>query len=50
MQPVTHYAKSGDVSIAYQVFGEGLINLVIVPGLMPSGVVLGFGATRSPVG
>jgi pimeloyl-ACP methyl ester carboxylesterase len=34
MQPVTHYAKSGDVSIAYQVFGEGSINLVFVPGFV----------------
>ncbi|MGA2818559.1 MAG: alpha/beta fold hydrolase [Xanthobacteraceae bacterium] len=34
MQPVTHYAKSGDVSIAYQVFGEGPINLAVVPGFV----------------
>ena len=34
MQPITHYAKSGDVSIAYQVFGEGPINLVVVPGFV----------------
>jgi hypothetical protein len=26
MQPDTRYAKSGDVHIAYQVFGEGPIN------------------------
>jgi class 3 adenylate cyclase len=32
MQPVTQYAKSGDVSIAYQVVGDGPIDLVIVPG------------------
>jgi class 3 adenylate cyclase/esterase/lipase len=31
MQPVTRYAKSGDVHVAYQVFGEGLIDLVIAP-------------------
>jgi pimeloyl-ACP methyl ester carboxylesterase len=31
MQPVTHYAKSGDVHIAYQVFGEGAIDLVFAP-------------------
>jgi len=31
MQPVTRYAKSGDVHIAYQVFGEGAVNLVIAP-------------------
>ena len=34
MQPVTQYAKSGDVHIAYQVFGEGAINLVMVPGFV----------------
>ena len=26
------YARSGDVSIAYQVTGEGPIDLVLVPG------------------
>src|SRR5580658_1076005 len=31
MQPVTRYAKSGDVHIAYQVFGEGPVNLVLAP-------------------
>ncbi len=31
MHPV-RYAKSGDVSIAYQCFGDGPTNLVIVPG------------------
>jgi class 3 adenylate cyclase/esterase/lipase len=31
MQPETRYAKSGDVSIAYQVFGEGSLNLVLAP-------------------
>jgi pimeloyl-ACP methyl ester carboxylesterase/class 3 adenylate cyclase len=30
--PPTHYAKSGDVSIAYQAFGDGPIDLVLVPG------------------
>jgi class 3 adenylate cyclase len=34
MQPDTRYAKSGDVHIAYQVFGEGPVNLVIVPGFV----------------
>jgi len=34
MQPVTRYAKSGDVSVAYQVFGEGPINLIVVPGFV----------------
>jgi pimeloyl-ACP methyl ester carboxylesterase/class 3 adenylate cyclase len=28
----TRYAKSGDVNIAYQVFGGGAVNLVYVPG------------------
>ena len=31
MQPVTRYAKSGDVNVAYQVFGEGAVNLVLAP-------------------
>ena len=31
MQPVTRYAKSGDVHIAYQVFGDGPTNLVLAP-------------------
>jgi hypothetical protein len=30
-QPITRYAKSGDVSVAYQVFGEGSVNLVLAP-------------------
>jgi class 3 adenylate cyclase len=30
-QPVTRYAKSGDIHIAYQVFGEGPINVVLTP-------------------
>jgi pimeloyl-ACP methyl ester carboxylesterase len=34
MQPETLYAKSGDVHVAYQVFGEGPLNLVIVPGFV----------------
>jgi pimeloyl-ACP methyl ester carboxylesterase len=32
MIPETRYAKSGGVSIAYQVMGEGPIDLVLVPG------------------
>ena len=32
VRPETHYAKSGDVNIAYQVLGEGPIDLVYVPG------------------
>ena len=31
---VTQYAKSGDVSIAYQVVGEGLPDLVLVSGFL----------------
>ena len=31
-RPATRYAKSGDVHIAFQVFGEGAIPLVFVPG------------------
>ena len=32
--PETRFAKSGDVSIAYQVMGEGPVDLVVVPGLI----------------
>jgi pimeloyl-ACP methyl ester carboxylesterase/class 3 adenylate cyclase len=32
MHPETRYAKSGDVNIAYQVLGEGPLDLVFVPG------------------
>lgn len=31
-RPKTHYAKSGAVSVAYQVFGHGPSDLVFVPG------------------
>jgi hypothetical protein len=34
MQPETRYAKSGDVHVAYQVFGSGAVDLVIVPGFI----------------
>jgi class 3 adenylate cyclase/esterase/lipase len=34
MQPETRYAKSGDVHIAYQVFGDGPVNLIVVPGFV----------------
>ena len=30
--PETHYARSGDVNIAYQVLGDGPFDLVLVPG------------------
>jgi hypothetical protein len=33
-QPSTHYARSGDVRIAYQVVGNGPIDLVFVPGFV----------------
>jgi pimeloyl-ACP methyl ester carboxylesterase len=32
--PTTHYVKSDDVHIAYQVFGEGPFDLVFVPGFV----------------
>jgi hypothetical protein len=32
MRPVTRYAKSGDIHIAYQVVGDGPIDLVWAPG------------------
>ena len=34
MTPDVHYTKSGDVHIAYMVFGEGPLNLVWVPGFI----------------
>ncbi|MEJ2122618.1 MAG: alpha/beta hydrolase, partial [Alphaproteobacteria bacterium] len=30
--PETRYAKAGDIHVAYQVFGEGPVNLVYAPG------------------
>jgi len=32
LNPTTYYARSGDVSIAYQVLGSGPLDLVFVPG------------------
>ena len=32
--PETYYARSGDVSIAYQVVGDGPFDLVYVPGFV----------------
>jgi class 3 adenylate cyclase/pimeloyl-ACP methyl ester carboxylesterase len=32
--PTTHYAKSGDVHVAFQVFGSGPIDLVLAPGFV----------------
>jgi hypothetical protein len=34
MQPTTRYTKSGDVHIAYQVFGNGPLDLVFTPGFL----------------
>ncbi len=33
-QPKTSYARNGDVNIAYQVVGEGSLDLVVVPGFI----------------
>ncbi len=33
-QPAVQYAQSGELSIAYQVFGEGDLDLVFVPGFI----------------
>jgi uncharacterized HhH-GPD family protein len=32
--PATHYAKSGEINIAYQVVGDGPLDLVFVPGFI----------------
>ena len=32
MKPITKYAKSGDINIAYQVIGQGSVDIVFVPG------------------
>ena len=32
--PATHYARSGDVNIAYQIVGEGPVDVVYVPGFL----------------
>lgn len=32
MVPVTHYAKSGDVHIAYRIVGQGPVDLVLIHG------------------
>lgn len=34
MRPDTDYAKSGDIHIAYQVVGDGPLDLIIVPGFV----------------
>ena len=40
MTPETRYARSGDVSIAYQVAGDGPIDLVVAPGWVSNVEVL----------
>src|ERR1700688_3704955 len=37
MEAQTKYAKSGDVHIAYRVFGDGPHDIVMVPGTLPPG-------------
>jgi class 3 adenylate cyclase len=44
--PETHYARSGDVSIAYQVVGNGPFDIVFVPPSV-SNVELGWGVPNS---
>jgi pimeloyl-ACP methyl ester carboxylesterase/DNA-binding CsgD family transcriptional regulator len=34
VHPITRYAKSGEVSIAYQVVGDGAVDLILVPGFV----------------
>ena len=34
MQATIRYAKSGPVHVAYQVFGNGTVDLVFVPGFI----------------
>ena len=34
MAPKTQYAKKGEISIAYQVVGDGAIDLILVNGIM----------------
>ncbi len=34
IKPETRYAKSGEVHIAYPVFGQGSADLVLVPGFI----------------
>lgn len=34
MPPVTRYAKSGEIHVAYHVFGDGPVHLVFVPGFV----------------
>src|SRR3954454_10963802 len=45
-RPVVRYARSGDVNVAYQVTGEGPLDLVLVPGFI-SHLDLDWGEPRS---
>jgi hypothetical protein len=36
--PEVKYAKSGDQSIAYAVYGEGPVDLVVVPASSPTSI------------
>ena len=33
-RPATRYARSGDIHVAYQVFGNGPINMILAPGFV----------------
>jgi pimeloyl-ACP methyl ester carboxylesterase len=33
-RPAVHYARSGEVHVAYQLYGEGPVNLVLAPGFV----------------
>ena len=49
MAPETRYAKSGDVNIAYQVWGDGPIDLVFVPGFVTHLEIEGSAPRFAPV-
>jgi hypothetical protein len=40
MEAATHYADSNGVSIAYQVYGEGPLDLILVPDFVSHAEVL----------
>ncbi len=44
--PETRYARNGDVHIAYQVFGEGELTFVGLPGIV-SNLEVGMGGPRA---
>jgi len=49
-QPKTRYARAGDVSIAYQVVGDGPLDVVVVPGMISHvELIWDFPATRHPI-